>query len=145
MLIVTDRAHKGSKSDLTDEELSKALSAPAGPALDAAVLAAIDSIFIPAQNRQNVKKGSSYDNTKLRGMALGAINTRHGIKASQVTWSRHNIMRLLAHWLKQALPDFTFTSIQVHDMLNDHTMDRYYSHHTVGSIRNSFSLLLLTP
>ena len=46
-------------------------------------------------------------------MPLGVINTRHGIKTSGITYSRQHITMLLARWCRAALPDFTFTSIQV--------------------------------
>lgn len=46
------------KTDITSGELEVALAMAHGSALDAAVLAAMASVYIPLQSRQNVKKGS---------------------------------------------------------------------------------------
>ena len=102
----------GGKSDISDDELAAAMKAEPGKSLNATVLAAIDSVYIPSQKRLNVKKGSG-NNNKLRGMCLGAINNRRGFGVSSVSWSRQNITKLLAFWIHQTLPDFEYTSIQV--------------------------------
>ena len=103
----------GGKSDISDKELAEAIKAKPGAALNAAVLAAIDSVFIPSQQRENVKKGSAGNNNKLRGMCLGAINNRRGFAVSSVSWSRQNLIKLLAFWVHKAFPKFEYTSIQV--------------------------------
>ena len=107
----------GGKADISNKELSLAMNATPGMDLDNAVLKVMESLYIPSQDRQNVKKGSKNSNRKLRGMCLGAINTRHGFKTSSITWSRQNITRLLSFWIRQSLPNFNFTSIQASTLL----------------------------
>lgn len=103
----------GTKVDISDQELKDALSSANCTLLNAAVLGAIDSVHIPSQDRQNVKKGFHATNKTLVGMPLGVINTRHGIKSSAITYPRQNLVKLLSHWVREAHPGFCFTSIQV--------------------------------
>jgi hypothetical protein len=92
------------KFDLSNKEVVQAGKAPSM----AAVLAAIDSVFIPSQkNRKNISAG------EVTGMPLGVINTRRGFGSSTITQSRRNLCKVLNRWARSVHPDFTYTSIQV--------------------------------
>jgi hypothetical protein len=78
---------------------------------EASVLAALETVSIPKTLRLNTKlhaKDQKY------GMCLGAIKTYgYGVRSSMATVSRPNLTNLLVCYMKQAKPDFKFTSIQV--------------------------------
>ena len=75
------------------------------------VLAALETIVIPKTLRLNTKL---HANDQKYGMCLGAIKTYGwGVRASKDCVSRPNFTNLLVRYMKQAKPDFKFTSIQV--------------------------------
>ena len=53
------------------------------------------------------------EGTKLRGLVVGALNTRRGFKAGSTTWHRINLVRLMTAWLHAEHPGFTYTSTQL--------------------------------
>ena len=103
----------GSVVDVSSKGLAAALknakADPGGGSWQKTVLAVVETINFPWQDRPSIQEEGKF----LRGICVGLVNSHRGFKTSAATRLRPNLTRLLTAWLRSVKPDFEFTTVQI--------------------------------